>query len=474
MAASVPPDSLQSEETPSLVSQETNAEKRDYNSKYWHLKFREFSPSEGSDPIQDLKRMSELCFMWLRPDLHSKEEILDQLVLEKFMISVGPELQAIAIENGVKSCKELEKLLRSGGKPRQWSIIHSQGQMYLFRHPGTEDAADVKNGWGDMRWSAEYPSESEEPPNRGQARPELQNLLETEEPSTSQEEEVFLETVPGSREPDYLRPEWNQGSDLVQDWYRTWYSDLFLPQDPQPTQDPDPLQAEAASVMLRGDTNMYAAIPVTRVLANRDAAVNTGLQRLSSSRADSLPTPQGRASCVGNTEDGQLAVATLRPEESVVHLAGRVPFGCHQCNKSFRYKSQFILHQRTHTGERPFRCHLCEKGFLQSSDLRVHQRIHTGEKPYGCSICNKVFTHESSLLDHIRTHTKEMPYVCESCGKRFNHKGNLKVHMDIHSNARPYKCMECNAVFRQKGTLMRHMKTHSKEVPSREAEGDSC
>lgn len=114
MAASVPPDSLQSEEMPSLVSQETNVEKQDYNSKYWHLKFREFSPSEGSDPIQDLKRMSELCFMWLRPDLHSKEDILDLLDLEKFMISVGPELQAIVIENRVKSCKKLEKLLRSG------------------------------------------------------------------------------------------------------------------------------------------------------------------------------------------------------------------------------------------------------------------------------------------------------------------------------------------------------------------------
>lgn len=37
-----------------------------------------------------------------------------------------------------------------------------------------------------MRWSPEHSSESEEPPKKGQARPELQNLLETEEPSTSQ------------------------------------------------------------------------------------------------------------------------------------------------------------------------------------------------------------------------------------------------------------------------------------------------
>lgn len=51
--------------------------------------------------------------------------------------------------------------------------------------------------------------------------------------SPVKEEKVFLETVPGSREPYYLRPEQNQRSDLVQDW-----DVLFLPQDPQPTQGP--------------------------------------------------------------------------------------------------------------------------------------------------------------------------------------------------------------------------------------------
>lgn len=120
MAASVPPDSLQSEQTPSLVSQETSAEKQDYNPEVWHQKFRSFSPSERSDPVQDLKQISQLCSLWLRPDLNSKEEILDQLVLEQFMISVRPELQALVRESRVKSCKELEKLLRSGGKPRHW------------------------------------------------------------------------------------------------------------------------------------------------------------------------------------------------------------------------------------------------------------------------------------------------------------------------------------------------------------------
>ncbi|CAO2627173.1 Zinc finger and SCAN domain-containing protein 5B [Lemmus lemmus] len=189
-------------------------------------------------------------------------------------------------------------------------------------------------------------------------------------------------------------------------------------------------------------------------------------QRLCSSSADSLSTSHRKASCMGNTEDGQLAVATLQLEESVVHLVGRAWFGYSQCNKSFLYRSQFIIHQRTHTGERPSQCRLCQKEFVQSSDLGVDQCIHTGEKPYWCCICSKVFTRESFLLGHIRTHTKEMPYLCEHCGKRLNHKGNLDIHgLDIHGDSRPYRCMECNEAFQQKGTLIRHVKIHSREVP---------
>lgn len=76
------------------------------------MKFRAFSPLKGSDPIQDLRRISELCYQWLRPDVNSKEEILDQLVLEQFIICSSPDLQALVKESRGKSCRDLEKMLR--------------------------------------------------------------------------------------------------------------------------------------------------------------------------------------------------------------------------------------------------------------------------------------------------------------------------------------------------------------------------
>ncbi|XP_042125106.2 zinc finger and SCAN domain-containing protein 5B-like [Peromyscus maniculatus bairdii] len=451
MAINTTGDSLPSEQTPSPTSQDWNSEKEDYSPEVWHLKFRAFSPSEQSDPVQDLKRISELCYQWLRPDLNSKEEILDQLVLEQFMISMPPELQALVKESGVKSCQELEKMLRDGGKPQHWSIIHSQGQLYLLQDPIVEkaEAKEDQNDAVDL---------SQEPLNRGKPNPVLWIPSETEEPSTSQTQEVLLDTVPESKEQEDPRPKQSPGNDSVQERDE---ASVLTPQDPEPTHGSDSVRGEDVK-MPQEDTNTDAVTQSTHVLERRDLAAHTELQSLSSSNGDKVPPCQGGASCVDRTEDGQLGLATLRPVEPVDHLAGQAKFVCSECKKSFLYRSQFIIHQRSHTGERPFECSVCKKRFVQSSDLRVHNRIHRGEKPYVCSICSRRFSHKSTLRVHLRIHTKEKPYECEHCGKCFNHKGNLSVHLGTHSDSRPYSCKECDKAFRQQRTLKRHMKIHSR------------
>ncbi|XP_052616315.1 LOW QUALITY PROTEIN: zinc finger and SCAN domain-containing protein 5B-like [Peromyscus californicus insignis] len=404
MATNLPPYNLPSEQTPSPIPEDRNSEKEDYSPEVWHLKFRAFSPSEQSDPIQDLKRISELCYQWLRPDLNSKEEILDQLVLEQFLISMPPELQALVKESGVKSCKELEKMLRDGGKPQHWSIIHSQGQLYLLQDPIVEKA-EAKE---DQKDAVEL---SQKPLNRDKPNTMLGIPSETEEPCTRQDPH---DSVRGK--------------------------DVKMPQE---------------------DTK-DAVTPFTHVLERRNLAAHTDLQSLSGSNGDKVPPCQGGPPLCGRTENGQLGLPTLRPVEPVDRLPGQAQFVCSECKKSFLYRSQFILHQRSHTGERPFECSVCSKGFVQSSDLRVHKRIHRGEKPYVCSICSKRFAHKSTLLGHLRIHTKEKPYECEHCGKCFNHKGNLNVHLSIHSDSRPHRCKECDKAFRQQGTLKQHMKIHSR------------
>ncbi|XP_052028405.1 zinc finger and SCAN domain-containing protein 5B-like [Apodemus sylvaticus] len=460
MAMNVPLNSLVRSEQPlSLITQVKHGEKQNYNPDFWHMKFRAFSPLKGSDPIQDLRRISELCYQWLRPDVHSKEEILDQLVLEQFLTCTSPELQALVKESRVRSCKDLEKMLRDR-KVHKWSIIYSQGQAYLLQDP----SAEMAEGPGDNRDPVDLSqghlsNESKESLNRGQASPELQNLSETEEPSVRLEEDFLLGGIPERTRPDYLRPQQSLESDSVPDWEKAEVS-AFIGQDPQLTQGPAGSLRVNGAVLPQEDTDVDVVPSFTHIL-ERELALNRDPQSL---RGFNLPASQGVASCMDNTEDGLEAAnpqpANPQPVEKLDSLAGQARFQCTECKKSFLYKSHFDLHQRTHTGERPFKCNLCNKAFLQSSDLRVHQRVHTGEKPYTCAICRKGFAHGSTLQKHNRIHTKEKPYACEDCGKRFRHKANLTVHFRIHRDLRPYICKKCNMAFRQQGTWKRHMKTH--------------
>lgn len=70
--------------------------------------------------MEGLQRLRELCHLWLRPDLHTKEQILDKLVMEQFMISMPLELQVLVKESGVDSSQDLEDMLRNKDKPKKW------------------------------------------------------------------------------------------------------------------------------------------------------------------------------------------------------------------------------------------------------------------------------------------------------------------------------------------------------------------
>lgn len=155
---------------------------------------------------------------------------------------------------------------------------------------------------------------------------------------------------------------------------------------------------------------------------------------------------------------------------SLVYKRKRVPptekpHVCTECGKAFCYKSEFIRHQRSHTGEKPYGCTECGKAFSHKSTLIKHQRIHSGIRPFECFFCGKAFTQKSHRKEHQRTHTGERPFVCNDCGKSFGEKSYLNVHRKIHTGERPYRCRECGKSFSQKSCLNKHWRTHTGEKP---------
>ncbi|XP_055224277.1 zinc finger protein 396 isoform X2 [Gorilla gorilla gorilla] len=94
-----------------------------YSPETFHQQFRQFGYQDSPGPHEALSRLRELCHLWLRPEVHTKEQILELLVLEKFLAILPKELQAWVQkhhpENGEETVNMLEDVERELDGPKQ-------------------------------------------------------------------------------------------------------------------------------------------------------------------------------------------------------------------------------------------------------------------------------------------------------------------------------------------------------------------
>ncbi|XP_021572137.1 zinc finger protein 232 isoform X2 [Carlito syrichta] len=352
-------------------------------------RFRQLCYQETPGPREALSQLRVLCFEWLKPETHTKEEIMELLVLEQFLTILPKDLQSWVRGHHPKNGEEAVTVLEDLEK-------------------GLEPGPQVPG------------------PARGPAQEEP---WEKEAPLGAAQEALSIQ--PKETQPF---PE----SDITEDG---------PPKDKRslPQLSIAEMESHVFSEKLTTDTSTFettsevecALEPQQRNCKaerlRRSPALGKSFRQMVVSKKK-IPTGKKDHEC---SECGK---AFIYNSHLVVHQrihSGEKPYKCSDCGKTFKQSSNLIQHQRIHTGEKPYECSECGKAFRWVAHLVQHQRIHSGEKPYECNKCGKAFSQSSYLSQHLRIHSGEKPFICKECGKAYRWCSELIRHRRVHSGKDP-------------------------------------
>ncbi|XP_060093825.1 zinc finger protein 331-like isoform X2 [Heteronotia binoei] len=476
--------------------------------------FRQFRSREVEDPRRIYSQLQELCRQWLRPERHSKEQILELLILEQFLAILPPELQSWIRAGGPENCTQaaalVDDFLLSQQKVDTWkwqeplqgmirgspeaegapSDFDQRRVVKETKQNSSRDAGLLGSGMtGPNDSEISLPSKEQDATRTGP----------TEAPVTLKETSMSVHVVepalakPGRRTMFWQVMQEDEGNaDSLDDEMFVQFaeeSERLPGRDPglekrsqikmegsrQGEAGPEETQGAAAEVS-PWNFPVTADIHVPRCNEKRSQIKvetsqqgDTGPEEIYGTLAEitqwNVPGmfEIHKERCVSNwqqerpgeNEGSQFTegLADLFCNTYPVDPAGKRPLFASSGRKQ-RYKSGLVM---MHTREDPSDACPTFGQNIQSKHGVDQQRIHMGNEQY------ELIEIRDNLFGHQSNHTGENPCNCPQCGKNFSCIKSLKRHQGVHTEGGTYPCPQCGKCFRYKETLKKHQIIHTGE-----------
>ncbi|XP_026577186.1 zinc finger and SCAN domain-containing protein 16-like [Pseudonaja textilis] len=478
--------------------------------------FRQFCCREAEDPRRIHSQLQELCHQWLKPERRTKEQILELLILEQFLVSLPSDLQSWIRAQGADTCSQAVTLMddfllnQQEDETRKWQEV-CLGSLEVEEEEGMDSGNRQLYKDGELNSSGETSllESGIKCPSHASSLLSLEgpemSEAEQNEGSMSLQEQGLIQ--PGQRTMFWqVLQEENGSTDCLGIKNRNWIkmeTSLYGGNDPEETSR-TAAKINTGNVSMEDDIRKEGCDSRGWIKMENSQRGETVLEETPRTLADNSQwtfpvtsnihglrwefqvdkmSAKGKNEWCDVSDDLTTAVEknptaqaergkALPPKQGrkccyksgFVEMQGK-PCRCPSLEETIQQKCYLDKPQRIQSAEQETEPLEVRKDFRLGDDLTGCPKNHPSEEPRECLKEEKDSKSQKAVKRDQGIQTEGRRYRCAQCGKSFRHRQTLTKHQKIHTGEKLHECLACGKSFTSREPLLRHQRIHTGEKP---------